>query len=70
LESVISPWSAAGGLVSRAPQRRQPLQIVTAAEAKGQARVAEMNKQVAANLARIIAALDTDHSGEAAGDAH
>ncbi len=51
-------------------QRRQTLQIITAAEAKGQVRVAEMNKQVAANLGRIIAALDTDDSGEAAGDAH
>jgi hypothetical protein len=56
--------------VSRAPQRPQPLQIITAAEAKGQACVAEMNKQVAANLGRIIAALDTDDSGEAAGNAH
>jgi integrase len=51
-------------------QRRQTLQIITAAEANGQARIAEMNKQVAANLGRIIAALDTDDSGEAAGGAH
>jgi integrase len=51
-------------------QRRQTLQIITAAEANGQARIAEMNKQVAANLGTIIAALDTDDSGEAAGGAH
>ena len=35
------------------PQRRQPLQIITAAEAKGQARVAEMNRQVAARKGRL-----------------
>ena len=50
-------------------QQRQTLQIITAAEANGQARVAEMNKKVAANLGKIIAALDTDDIGEAAGDA-
>jgi integrase len=51
-------------------QWRQTLQIITTAEANGQARVAEMNKQVAANLGKIIAVLDTGDSGEAAGDAH
>jgi integrase len=50
-------------------QRRQTLQIITAAEANGQARVAEMNKQVAANLDKIIATLETDDSGEVPGDA-
>ena len=52
-------------------QRQQTLQIITAAEANGQARVAEMNKQVAANLDKIITALETgeDDSGKAAGDA-
>ena len=39
-------------------QRQQTLQIITAAEANGQARVAEMNRQVAANLDKIIAALE------------
>ncbi len=39
-------------------QRQQTLQIITAAEADGQARVAEMNKQVAANLDKIIASLE------------
>ena len=39
-------------------QRQQTLQIITAAEANGQARVAEMNKQVAANLNKIIASLE------------
>jgi Phage integrase family len=41
-------------------QRQATLQIITAAEAAGHARVTEMNKQVAANLDKIIAALETD----------
>jgi len=39
-------------------QRRHTLQIITAAEAAGHARVAEMNKQVAGNLDKIIATLE------------
>jgi hypothetical protein len=39
-------------------QRQQTLQIITAAEANGQARVAEMNRQVAVNLGKIITALE------------
>jgi hypothetical protein len=39
-------------------QRRQTLQIITVAEANGQARVAEMNRQVAGNLDKIIASLE------------
>ena len=39
-------------------QRQQTLQIITAAEANGQARVAEMNRQVAGNLDKIITALE------------
>ena len=39
-------------------QRQQTRQIITAAEANGQARVAEMNKQVAANLDKIIVSLE------------
>ena len=50
-------------------QRQQTLQIITAAEANGQARVAEMNKQVAANLDKIITTLEADDSGEEPGDA-
>jgi integrase len=52
-------------------QRQQTLQIITAAEANGQARVAEMNKQVAANLDKIIATLEAGegNGGKAAGDA-
>ena len=42
------------------PSGRQTLQIITAAEAAGHARVAEMNKQVAANLDKIIATLEAD----------
>ena len=38
--------------------RQQVLQIITAAEARGQQRLAEMNQQVLANLDSIITALD------------
>lgn len=41
-------------------QRQQVLQIISAAEARGQQRLAEMNQQVLNNLDRIIAALDQD----------
>ena len=37
--------------------RQQVLQIITAAEARGQARLGEMNRQVLANLDSIITAL-------------
>jgi integrase len=52
-------------------QRKQTLQIITAAEANGQARVAEMNRQVAGNLDKIITALETSSrdGGEAAASA-
>jgi integrase len=46
--------------------RQQALQIITAAEAKGHARVAEMNRQVAANLGKIITALEEDGKKPAA----
>ena len=39
-------------------QRRQTLQIISAAEANGHGRVAEMNRHVAANLDKIITALE------------
>ena len=39
-------------------QRQQILQLITAAEARGQQRLAEMNRQVLANLDNIITALD------------
>jgi hypothetical protein len=44
-------------------QHQQTLQIITTAEARGHTRVAEMNRQVADNLNRIITSLednDTD----------
>ena len=41
-------------------QRQQTLQIITAAETNGHARLAEMNRQVAGNLDNIIAALEAD----------
>jgi hypothetical protein len=40
--------------------RKQVLQIITAAEARGQARLAEMNRQVLTNLNRIITGLRDD----------
>jgi integrase len=47
------------------------LQIITAAEANGQGRLAEMNRQVAGNLGKIITALQAGghESSEAAADA-
>ncbi len=45
-------------------QRQATLQIITAAEANGQARVAEMNRQVAGNLDKIIASLEEDGGEE------
>jgi hypothetical protein len=45
-------------------QRHQTLQIITAAEANGHARVAEMNRQVAANLDKIIVTLEAGAPGE------
>ncbi|MFE5595629.1 hypothetical protein [Streptomyces sp. NPDC056549] len=41
-------------------QRQQLLQIVSAAEARGQARVVEMNRQVLGNLEKIITGLESD----------
>jgi integrase len=41
-------------------QRQQLQQLVLGAEARGQLRVVEMNRQVLSNLDRIIAALETD----------
>ncbi len=46
-------------------QRKATLQIISAAETAGHARVTEMNKQVAANLDKIITALEADGNGEA-----
>ena len=45
-------------------QRRETLQIISAAEANGHARVAEMNRQVAANLDKIITALEAGAQDE------
>ncbi|MFJ6773212.1 hypothetical protein ACIQOV_20040 [Kitasatospora sp. NPDC091257] len=41
-------------------QKQQLLQIVSAAEARGQARVVEMNRQVLGNLEKIITSLEDD----------
>ncbi len=45
-------------------QRQATLQIISAAEAAGHARVVEMNRQVAGNLDSIIAALEADGPDE------
>jgi integrase len=52
-------------------QRQQVIQIISAAEARGQQRLAEMNRQVLGNLDQIIAALETqaDTKGTGAADA-
>jgi integrase len=52
-------------------QHQQLLQIITTAEARGQTRMAEMNRQVAGNLEKIITALGDGEAGtqEAAADA-
>ena len=51
-------------------QRQATLQLITAAEAAGHTRVAEMNNQVAANLDKIITTLEADgEDAEAAADA-
>jgi hypothetical protein len=47
-------------------QHRQTLQIISAAKARGQARMVEMNQQVADNLQRIITTLEADDAGETA----
>jgi len=53
-------------------QRQATLQIISAAEAAGHARVAEMNRQVAGNLDKIITALEDEEPGDkgAAASAH
>jgi hypothetical protein len=44
-------------------QRKTTLQIITAAEAAGHGRVAEMNRQAVSNLDKIITALEADDDG-------
>jgi hypothetical protein len=46
-------------------QRRQTLQLITAAEANGHTRLVEMNRQVLGSLDRIITAL-ADQSDDGA----
>jgi integrase len=51
-------------------QHQDTLQIITAAQARGQERVVEMNRQVLGNLERIITSLETDpDQAEEAADA-
>jgi hypothetical protein len=49
--------------------RQQIVQIITAAEAGGQSRLAEMNQQVLTSLDNIITSLQDDQPQEAAADA-
>jgi hypothetical protein len=46
-------------------QHRQTLQIIGTAKQRGQARMVEMNQQVADNLHRIITALEADQHADA-----
>src|SRR5512144_460563 len=48
--------------------RRQVVEIISAAQARGQQRVSEMNQQVLANLDRIITALQDDAQASDRGD--
>ena len=52
-------------------QHAAALEIISVAEARGQTRMAQMNQQVAANLEKIITALENDEEGtpEMAADA-
>jgi len=50
-----------GFLPQHHAQRKATLQIISIAEAAWHARVAEMNKQAAANLDKIITALEADN---------
>lgn len=45
--------------------RKQTVEIITAAEARGQQRLIEMNQQVLGNLDQIITTLENDEDGEA-----
>ena len=49
--------------------RQQVLQIITAAEARGQLRLAEMNRQVLGNLDNIITGLQASPAEREAADA-
>ena len=50
-------------------QHQQTLRIISAAEARGQTRMAEMNQHVADNLKKIITALETDQDQGQVADA-
>ena len=47
-------------------QHQQILQIISTAEAHGQTRLTQMNRQVADNLEKIITALENDQRQEVA----
>jgi hypothetical protein len=49
--------------------RGQIIELITAAQARGQTRLAEMNQQVLGNLDRIIDTLDHDADDDADDDA-
>jgi hypothetical protein len=59
--------STAEFLPQHRDHQRQVIEIITAAEARGQTRLVEMNQHVARNLDTIITALENDgHEDEAA----
>ena len=55
--------TTAGFLPQHRAHHQQALQIISTAQAAGQARLAEMNQQVASNLEKIITALEDGHAG-------
>jgi hypothetical protein len=63
--------TTAGFLPQHRAQHATTLQVISAAEARGQTRMAQMNQQVASNLEKIITALENDEEGtpEMAADA-
>ena len=50
-------------------QRQQVVQIISAADARGQHRLVEMNQQVLGNLDNIITALENDTDTKESADA-
>lgn len=56
-------------LTQHRERRQQVLQIITSAEARGHARLVEMNQQVLGDPDNIITTLDADTDGNEAADA-
>ena len=54
------PLALRGARTATLRRCAQVIELITAAQARGQARLVEMNQQVLGNLDRIIATLDDD----------